>query len=203
MQRHGPMGRTGVLEQCTHSGDAVLPSELDRCTVSGEKVLRRFLVESSISGARLLEENANRSIDGFYCTPSETQQCRWSGDWFHPDDIEICGLSGIPFHRQYDARQGTPVLRALTSLLDGKSRRADASHLWTEIAEVMKPTLGKCFVEAAELSPDGKSLAMVLEVKKLLGLRTRHAGADLCARRKGSARTGRAGTAHAGRMDIQ
>jgi superfamily II DNA or RNA helicase len=166
----------GVLEQCAHSGDAVLPSELDRCTVSGAKVLRRFLVESSISGARLLEENAYRSIDGLYCIPSETQQCRWSGDWFHPDDIEICALSGIPIHRQYDARQGTPVLRALTSLLDEKSRRADASHLWPEIAEGMKPTLGKCLVEAAGLSPDGKSLAVVLEVKKLLGLRTRHAG---------------------------
>jgi hypothetical protein len=40
----------------------------------------------------------------------------------------------------------------------------------------MKPALGKCLVEAAELSPDGKSLAVVLTVKKLLGLSTHHAG---------------------------
>lgn len=166
----------GVLERCAHTGDGVLPSELERCTVSGAKVLRRFLVESSISGALLLEENAYRSTDGRYCAPSEAQQCLWSGNWYHPDDMEICGLSGIPFHRRYDAQQGTPVLRALTALLDGKSRRADASQLWPEIADVMKPTLGKCLVEAAEASPDGKSLAAVLVVKKLLGLSTRHAG---------------------------
>lgn len=35
---------------------------------------------------------------------------------------------------------------------------------------------GRCRIEAAELSPDRRSLAVSAEVKSMLGFRTQHAG---------------------------
>jgi superfamily II DNA or RNA helicase len=166
----------GILVSCEVTGQKVLPAELHRCSVSGKRVLARLLVHSSRSAHPLLEEVAMRSTDGQFCTPEEAQLCRWSGRRFHPDDIETCPMSGIPHHRQFSSNGRAQGLEPLVGLLNGRSRRADVSHLWPAVVEFAKPVLGKCDVEAAELSPDGRSMAVALTVKKLLGLRTLHAG---------------------------
>jgi hypothetical protein len=64
-------------------------------------------------------------------------------------------------------------------MLDGFRRTADARDLWSEIAERIAAALKirRCQVEAAVLSPSQTHLALCSEVRTLLGMRVRHAGA--------------------------
>ncbi|WP_291176150.1 DEAD/DEAH box helicase [Hyphomicrobium sp.] len=165
-----------VLEVCTETGQRVIPGELERCTVSGRKALKRLLVASSLSGRRMLEKEAVVAVSGQYCAPDETEQCEWDGNRYHPADILVCDLTGLPHHRKHSTPRQPQRLRPISELLDGISRRADHSHLWEEIATQVKPVLGRCHVEAAHVSSDGRSLAVGLAVKRMLGLRTVHAG---------------------------
>lgn len=66
----------------------------------------------------------------------------------------------------------------LFNLLNGTRKKSDKSELWSTIGSYISNELkgGKCNVQSAELSPDGKNLAVTLEVKTWIGLKTRHAG---------------------------
>ena len=88
----------------------------------------------------------------------------------------VCDLTGLPHHRKHSTPRVPQRLRPISELLDGISRRADHSHLWEDIASQAKQVLGRCQVEAAHVSSDGRSLAVGLAVKRMLGLRTFHAG---------------------------
>lgn len=165
-----------VLEACSETGQRVIPSELERCAVSGRKALKRLLVASSLSGRRMLEKVAVVAVAGQYCTPDEAEKCGWDGNSYHPADILVCGLTGLPHHRKHSTPRQPLRLKPISQLLDGFSRRADHSHLWEEIAAQATPVLGRCRVEAAHVSFDEKSLAVGLAVKRMLGLRTVHAG---------------------------
>jgi len=63
------------------------------------------------------------------------------------------------------------------NLLNGLRRQADKPEIWAEIAEdTSRIVNSKSQVEAAMLSPTQDYLAVCLETKNWLGLRTRHAG---------------------------
>jgi hypothetical protein len=156
------------------TGKLVHPQELERCAVTGKRALKKLLVQSSVTGARALEAEAVSSISGHYCLPSETIACEWAGGRHHPDDTHMCELTGFVHHVKFSANNR---FKPLMALLDGTSRRADRPELWEAIASAHKASLGgRCTVESAELSPDGAKLAVVIEVKRMLGFRVEQAG---------------------------
>jgi superfamily II DNA or RNA helicase len=174
----GEFVRPGILEPCAITQKRVLPSELLRCAVTGKRALKKLLVTSSLSGTNLLEEVAVRSAKGTFCTPVETKPCVWSGARFHPDDLRLCGLTGLAIHFEFATEDSSPRLKPLAELLDGTLRTADEPGLWDELKTKTELALerGRCKIEAAVLSPDRKHLAVCVEVRTLLGLRVRHAG---------------------------
>lgn len=173
----GKLVRPGILVTCAASGKRIMPSEVEASAVSGKRVLRNLLVESSVSGARFLEAEGIRSAYGKFCAPIEAKCCQWSGNTVHPEDIRTCALLGLPVHFQF-VSDDTRRLLAAEELLNGTRRSADASERWEDIRLKAASAVngGKCRVEAAALSPDGRSMAVCAEVKSLLGLRTHYAG---------------------------
>jgi hypothetical protein len=156
----------------------VLPSELGRCAVTGKRVLKSLLVTSSLTETRLLEDVAIRSATGKYCAPIEAKQCFWSGKKFHPDDLRICELTGLPIHFEFATANGKPCLQALVDLLNGTKRTADEAQLWDAVTTKVSALLGKgrCRIEAAVRSPDKRHLAVCSEVRTLFGFRVYQAG---------------------------
>lgn len=177
-QLTGELVRPGVLERCAVTGKAVLPSELERCAATDKRVLKKLLVMSSVSGARLQHRLAVRSIAGRYCAPSEAKTCIWSGRRSHPDDMRVCSLIGIPFHIEFASSAEKPCLQPLGDLLHGMRRTTDAADRWDEIASRASSALHgtRCRVETAQLSPDGRHVAICSEIRTLLGLRVHRAG---------------------------
>ncbi len=173
----GKAVRPGILQACASSGKRVLPSELETSAVSGRRVLRNLLIQSSVSSARFLESEGVRSAYGKFCAPVEAKSCQWSGQAVHPEDIRTCSLLGLSVHFQFLSDESRR-LQVAEQLLLGTRRTAHAGERWEEIqlkAASAVPS-GRCRIEAAELSPDGKSVAICAEVKTMLGLRTQHAG---------------------------
>ena len=171
--------RPGILVRCEDTGKHVLPSELERCSVTGRQVLRSLLVTSSVSQNRLLASIALKSGGGKFSAPAEGRACIWSGETYHPDDIRTCALTGLTIHHRYATDAAPPRLRPLVELLDGFSRTADQRSLWPEVAERLSEALhgGKCRIEGSAKSPTGRHLAFASEVRTLLGLKVRYAGA--------------------------
>ncbi len=62
--------------------------------------------------------------------------------------------------------------------MNGVNRKAEKSELWAKIVESTSSTLGhrNCKVEATEVAPDGKHIAVCLEIRTLLGLKLRRGG---------------------------
>ena len=168
----------GVLEKCSVTGLAVLPSELEECAASGKRALKKYLVTSSISNARILKKYAMRSAAGKLCAPLEAKRCMWSGRIYHPDDLRTCALTGVQVHSEFVTSGPNPRLRPLSDLLLGGRRSSDASDLWDAIAAKASIALGggRCRLEAAQASPDGRHVAVCSEVRTLLGLTTQQAG---------------------------
>ncbi len=170
--------RPGVLQCCEVTKKTVLPGELERCAASGKKALKTLFVASSVSGARILERVAIRSAAGMFCSPMEARYCTWSGRRFHPDDLRVCTLTGVPIHFQYVTPDSQSRLQALADLLYGLSRAADQRDLWEVIATKASNALHgrRCKIEGARSSVDRRYLAVCCEIRILLGLRVQHAG---------------------------
>lgn len=102
----------------------------------------------------------------------------WSGRRFHPDDLRICGLTGIPFHVEFAAPGDESCFQPLADLLHGVRHNVDAADYWEEIGFKASSALrgSRCHVEAAFVSPDKRHLAVCSEVRTLLGLRVQQAG---------------------------
>jgi len=166
-----------VLQPCAVTGKRVLPGELTASSISGKRALSEHLVTSSISNAVFLEEEGVRSAYGKFCAPIEAKRCQWSGVATHPDDIRTCTLLGLAVHFQYIA-DSSGRLQPIQDLLAGTRRTADAREHWDGIRPHLVAVLKteKCRIEAAQLSPDCRKLALAAEVKSMLGLRTQHAG---------------------------
>lgn len=94
---------------------------------------------------------------GKYCLGSEGELCLWGGKKYHPEDLRTC--------------------QPLFDLLNGIRRTTDREDLWHSIS-VLASRRGEARseVEAAILSPSGECLAVSLEAKNWLGLRTRQSG---------------------------
>ena len=174
----GKYVRRGILQECAETGIRALPSELGVCAVSGRRVLKRLLVTSSVSGVQLLEKEAVRSAFGQFCAPVEARACVWGDRKAHPADIRTCALTGIDIHFEYATTSNPPRLDPLVRMLDGTKRGSDRQDLWDPALSQETSLLGKakCRVEAAISSPGQKHLAMVSDVKTMLGLKTRQAG---------------------------
>ena len=174
----GCLVEPSVLMRCAVSGKVGIPSELEQCAASGSWALKRYLITSSVSGARLLERYALRSAKGKFCTPLEGGRCMWSGRKYHPDDLRTCALTGVSVHFKFVTSGTGARLRPLTDLLYGMRRTADASDLWETIAAKASTALGggRCRLEAAQTSPDGRHLAVCSEVRSLFGRSVQQAG---------------------------
>lgn len=167
----------GLLVQCEVTGKKVLPSQLEKCAATGKVALRQLFVSSSISGARLLEEESIASATGKYCLQKEAKSCLWSGKKCHPDDLRTCQLTLITAHFEFMTANGGIRLEPLLNLLNGIQRKTDRQELWpTIVANISKSLDGRSQVEAAVLSPSGGHLAVCLETKNWLGLKTRQVG---------------------------
>ncbi|MDD4333268.1 MAG: SNF2-related protein [Patescibacteria group bacterium] len=174
----GKIVMPGLLQNCEVTGKKVLPSELNKSSVTGRIALKKFFVSSSISGARLLEEEAVRSMSGKFCVPMEARSCQWSGRKCHPEDLRTCELTGISVHSEYTTIELPSRLEALNGLLNGTINKIDKIELWDKIANYASTLLkgGKFRVEHAVLSPNGKKLAAVLEVRTWIGFKIRYMG---------------------------
>lgn len=168
----------GVLVACEVSGDKVLPQFLERSAASGKRALQVFFVLSSISGARLLPDEAIKSASGKYCLESEAKICLWSGQKCHPEDLRTCQLTHVEAHFKFIMTTGGQTrLQPLFDLLNGIRRTTDRQNLWPTIAAMASRTVdARSEVESAILSPSGEYLAVCLESKNWLGLRTRQSG---------------------------
>ena len=168
----------GLLQRCDISGKKVLPSELYRSSFSDKKALKEFFVESNISDAPLLREEAVKSIAGKFCSPDEARYCQWSGRLTHPDDLRDCDLTGLVIRSEYLTLQPPMRLEVLSNILNGVRSKSDRNDLWAAISNYVMKLMksGAVKVENAELSPDGKKLAVVLEIKTWIGLKVRYSG---------------------------
>jgi hypothetical protein len=168
----------GVLVQCEVTGDRVLPEFVERSAASGKRAMRQFFVSSSISGARLLPDEGISSATGTYCLESEGKLCLWSGQKCHPEDLRTCQLTQVDFHFKFVISTGGETrLQALFDLLNGIRRTTDRQDLWPSISVLASRTAeARSEVEAAILSPSAEYLAVCLQVKNWLGLRTRKSG---------------------------
>src|SRR5450755_1811548 len=167
----------GLLVRCEVTGQKVLPSLLEKSAAPGKMALKGFFVSSSISGTRLLEEESIASATGKYCLKQEAKLCEWSGKKCHPDDLRTCQLTHAVAHFEFMTTGGETRLEPLLSLLNGLRRKADKPELWpTIVANVSQILDGRSRVEAAVLSPSGDRLAVCLETKNWLGLKTRQSG---------------------------
>lgn len=166
----------GILESCEITGKRVLPSLLENCLVTNKKALKEYFVSSSICGGKVLQKEAIKSKGGAYCFPSESIACAWSGTISHPDDLKICGLTGLYIRSEYLSSNQTLI--TLHELLKGTKKRFEQSSLWTLIGKTASNVLDakSCKVETAELSPDKKYLAVCLEVRSWFGLKVTYAG---------------------------
>jgi hypothetical protein len=167
----------GLLERCEVTGKRVLPHELEKSAVSGRSALKKLFVSSSISGARFLEDEGVKSAIGKYCLPQEAKICIWSGRKCHPEDLRVCRFTGITAHFEYMTATGSDCLEPITALLGGIQRTLDRMEIWPAIAaNTSQLFAGRSAIEAAQLSPDGSHLAVVVDIKNWLGLKTRQAG---------------------------
>lgn len=167
----------GILEQCEVSAKRVLPRELEKSVATGKKALKRFFVSSNISGARFLDGEGIVSATGKQCLEKEAKVCVWSSRKCHPDDLRTCQLTQVTAHFEYMTNSGGIRLEPLVNLLNGVRRKADKQALWSRVVEDISRLLGRrSQIEAAVSSPSGDLLAVALETKSWLGLKTRQAG---------------------------
>lgn len=172
----GKIVAADILQACAVTGKRVIPSELRTSSVSGKRVLPEHLVSSSVSDALFLENEGIRSAYGKFCAPIEAKRCEWSGAVTHPEDLKTCALLGLSIHFQY-LSDDSHRLQPVEELLSGRRRAMDARERWDAIQPSVSSAVNtkKCQIESGQLSPDGQKLALAVEVKSLLGLRTQHA----------------------------
>jgi hypothetical protein len=167
----------GILEHCEVSGKRALPCELEKSVATGKTALKQFFVSSSISGAHFLPGEGIASAAGKHCFEKEAKLCAWSSRKCHPDDLRTCQLTRVTAHFEYMTSNGGIRLEPLLNLLNGLQRKSDKQELWVRVVEDISRVLdGRSLIEAAVSSPGGDHLAVSLETKSWLGLKTRQAG---------------------------
>ncbi len=166
-----------LLVRCQVTGKRVLPYLVEKSAATGKMALKSFFVSSSISGARLLEEESIASANGKHCIKQEAGLCVWSGKKCHPDDLRTCQLTHVVANFEFMTTNAETRLEPLLSLLNGVRRKADKPEVWPIIVGNISSILeGRSQVQAALLSPSGEHLAVCLETKNWLGIKTRQSG---------------------------
>ena len=167
----------GLLARCDLTRKRVLPSELEKSSVSAKRALKHFFVSSSISGVRMLRDEGIASATGKYCLPQEARPCVWSGRKCHPEDLRTCELTHITAHFEFITTTGGICLEPLINLLNGLTRKTDIPDSWSRItARVAEMFDGRMQIQASVSSPNGQLLAVCVETKNWLGLKTRQGG---------------------------
>ncbi len=167
----------GLLVSCGVTGQKVQPTFVERSAASGKAAQKIFFVSSSISGTRLLPDEGVKSATGKYCLESEARVCLWSGKKYHPEDLRTCELTRVTAHFEFMTANGQTRLHALVDLLNGVRRRTDLQELWPSISAMAARTVDtRSEVESAILSQSGEYLAVCLQSKNWLGLKTRQSG---------------------------
>jgi len=167
----------GLLEECVVTHSRVLPQLLEASAVSGKRALAESLLTSSISKTRCLPEEAVTSLNGSTCTRAEAITCVWSGEVSHPEDIRTCALTDLPVRTSYCTREQPWRLAVLAEMLNAARQAGDRRQDWAAIASLAASRRnGRFSVESAQQSPAGSKLAVCVEQKTLLGLRTRQLG---------------------------
>ncbi len=175
---NGYLVKPGILKKCEITQQSVIPTELETSCVSGKLALKKFFIGSSISGKLLLKDEAIPSSGDTFCTPEEGVICAWSNNLSHPNDLKKCSLTSLLIHTKYLIKGESVYLEVLFNILDRISHKQDKSDMWNSIISQIQEILkyGKLKVSSAELSPDGKILALSIEAKTWVGLKIRHIG---------------------------
>ena len=167
----------GILGRCDLTGKRVLPTELEKSSLSGKRALKQFFVSSSISGTRLLQDEGIASAAGKYCLQQEARACLRSGRKCHPEDLRTCQLTRVTAHFEFMTANGGIRFEPLVNLLNGLTRKTDKSETWSGItANVTEILDGRAEIQASVSSPNGDHLAVCVEIKNWLGLKTRQGG---------------------------
>ena len=190
------LGRGGKMRRNRRGGAAwsfgemlsywrACPSSLcGRCSVTNKIALRRVLVSSSISQAPVIKDVAVQSSAGKFCLPSECRPCDWTGQKFHPDDVNRCTLTGLHVHSQFLTKQNSR-LQPLFEILDDVNRAPDGKdYPILEGALSRKMNWTKSKIVAGSISPTKNALAVCAEVKHMLGLKTDYVGFVFSPRRE-------------------
>ncbi|MBU6339467.1 MAG: hypothetical protein KGQ36_05825 [Rickettsiales bacterium] len=174
----GVIVKPGILEKCDITGKMVMPSELDISAATGKKALKKLFISSSISNAILLETEAVISITRKFCMPSEAKICNWDENKYHPDDLGTCSLTGLSINHKYLTNSQPHRSEALINLLNGISNKYDCLESWNKVTDRITAIIGKgnYKVKAAELSPSKNCIAVSIESKAWIGLKTRCIG---------------------------
>lgn len=177
-EQTGKVVAPGILQRCEVSNKRVIPSELVKSSISGKMALKKFFVHSSLSDAQMLEDEAIRSNDGSFCTPTESRECKWSNEKYHPKDLVIDSLSGLPMHFSYIEKDRNNSFKVLISLLDGGNATSEGNIFDNETLNKIYSLVGNssCEVEASEYSLNRNNIALCLKVKSLFGLKIRYYG---------------------------
>ena len=118
-----------------------------------------------------------KSATGKHCLQSETRLCLWSGKKCHPEDLRTCELTRVLAHFEFMTVNGQTRLQALVDLLNGVRRKTDREDLWSTISTMASRTVdARSEVESAILSQSGEYLAVCLQSKNWLGIKTRQSG---------------------------
>lgn len=168
----------GVLERCALTNKRVLPSRLNKCTATSIVALQEFFVTSSVSGEPILKDSAVQSLAGLSCSIAEARLCEWSQTRCHPDDVHVCGLTGLSVHSSYLTDEPEGRLAPLVQILDGTVQYKHRKESWTVISTRLSIYWPKrsLRVQDAVLSPSGALLAVCLKATSAFGLRANHMG---------------------------
>lgn len=174
----GKMVSPGILQKCEASNKRVIPSELLKSSVSGKRALKKYFVNSSLSNALILEDEAIRSNDGLFCTPTESKGCSWSDEKYHPNDLIIDSLSGLPIHFRFIEKDRNNSFGMLISLLDGNKIKDEENVLDDKVVNKIYSLINNssCVIDSFEYSSNHRNIAICVKVKNLFGLKIRYYG---------------------------
>jgi hypothetical protein len=135
-----------------------------------------MLETSSVSQALVLPDAAVRSLSGAYCLQTESQNCSWTGQSHHPDDIGLCTLTSLACFKGFLTSQNSRLKPLFELLNDTKRVAGEEAHPILEAALSQALNGQKCRIVSGTISPTKRSFAVCAEVKTLLGLKTTYVG---------------------------
>ena len=161
---------------CEVTRKHVLPSQCARCSVTNKIALKTLLVLSSVSQMPVLASIAVKSSSSKFCLPNECQNCSWTGNRFHPEDIRICKLTGLTIHQEF-LTEDRSYLRPLFDLLNDLQSSPDGKKYPLLEGAVSRKLKGlKCRIVSGAISPTKNTWAVCAVSKSVMGFKIDHLG---------------------------